>query len=158
MTSRFPWRSAAGTKAEAVSHTAWARSKASGPQGGFLVQAGQVYQLAHQVRQAAVSSFMSESQGFVGPRPLQDVQVRLEEGEGRFQLVAGVGDELPLALVALHRRPHRPFGEHHHQQQGRQTARPEHQARRHEEGPVGVQHQCPADAHHGGPPFQTPTP
>lgn len=57
---------------------------------------------------------------------LDDVEIGADEGQRRFELVAGVGDELLLPLDAFGDWAHGAFGEQRHQQQHDQTAAGKH--------------------------------
>ena len=114
----------------------------------LLVHAGQGHQFSHHLGHE-LRLFPNVAEPLAGPGlAFQNVQVGPDQGEGRFQLVVGVGDELLLPLVAFRNRLYRPFGKQGHQQKHHQAAPHKYQGGCGEKVPVHAQCGGAADAHH----------
>ncbi len=95
--------------------------------GARLLAAGEFDQVVHQQRQLAdlLDHVGQQALAFVGLhvlRLLQDLDVRAQAGDGRAQLVRGVGDELALRVNGGVERAHRALERVEHRVEARRQA------------------------------------
>ena len=92
-------------------------------QGGILlVHAAEGHQRVYQLRQLFRLGLCLVDPFLMAHLHLQHLQAGGNDGDGGFQLVAGVGDELLLLLGAAHHGVDGPAAQQHHQQEHQQRA------------------------------------